>query len=283
MKEPNFFIIGAPKCGTTSLSAWLSEHPQIFLSTIKEPHYFNQDMSYRNIDKKVKYDKLFADADQVSHVAVGEASTWYLYSKQAIKNIEREYVKPKYIVMTRNPVEMAVSLHHHNLRTLNEDETDFEAAWMLQSKRKEGLCIPKTCMDASFLQYKEVCSLGTLLNNLYNEVDEQRILHISLDSLKDNPQKEYLKILKFLEVDNDDRQNFDVANEARGYKYKSIQKLLKIGKNIKLSLGINKTFGLAKYNDKALKKRKLEPSFESYLSNVFLEEIKILKKLSERR
>ncbi|MDD9875087.1 MAG: sulfotransferase, partial [Gammaproteobacteria bacterium] len=39
-KKPNFFIIGAPKCGTTSLDAWLKSHPRIF-TAVKEPNYFN--------------------------------------------------------------------------------------------------------------------------------------------------------------------------------------------------------------------------------------------------
>ena len=44
--NPNFFIIGAPKCGTTSLAAWLAEHPAIYMSQIKEPHYFSSDLNH---------------------------------------------------------------------------------------------------------------------------------------------------------------------------------------------------------------------------------------------
>ncbi|NJO14781.1 MAG: sulfotransferase [Thioploca sp.] len=44
MKKPNFFIVGAPKCGTTALSEYLSSHPNVFMSYPKEPHYFSTDM-----------------------------------------------------------------------------------------------------------------------------------------------------------------------------------------------------------------------------------------------
>lgn len=43
MIKPNFFIVGAPKCGTTSLAHWLAGHPQVFMSPVKEPHFFNTD------------------------------------------------------------------------------------------------------------------------------------------------------------------------------------------------------------------------------------------------
>jgi len=85
MKKPNFFILGAPKCGTTSLAMWLSEHPNIFMCPIKEPHYFNTD-GLQRIKTLEQYESLFTDA-KPEHVAVGEASTHYLYSKEAVPRI----------------------------------------------------------------------------------------------------------------------------------------------------------------------------------------------------
>ena len=62
MFKPNFFILGAPKCGTTSMAKWLSEHPEIFMSKYKEPHYYNTDnrrvvvnhQHYLSLFKKIK-------------------------------------------------------------------------------------------------------------------------------------------------------------------------------------------------------------------------------------
>src|SRR5262245_35065298 len=85
MKKPTFFIIGAPKCGTTSLAAWLADHPDIFMSPTKEPHYFNTDHK-RYLNSLAGYEQLFEDATD-RHSAVGEASVWYLYSANAVENI----------------------------------------------------------------------------------------------------------------------------------------------------------------------------------------------------
>ncbi|MCH9035408.1 MAG: sulfotransferase [Planctomycetes bacterium] len=46
MNKPDFFIVGAPKCGTTSLYEYLRQHPEVFMSRIKEPHFFGRDLSH---------------------------------------------------------------------------------------------------------------------------------------------------------------------------------------------------------------------------------------------
>ena len=46
MRKPNLFIIGAPKCGTTALSEYLREHPAVFVTQPKEPHFFSKDFPY---------------------------------------------------------------------------------------------------------------------------------------------------------------------------------------------------------------------------------------------
>jgi Sulfotransferase family len=70
MIKPNFFILGAPKCGTTSLAVWLSEHPHIYMPQ-KEPHFFNTDHR-RFLNSRVGYERLFAGANE-RHRVVGEA------------------------------------------------------------------------------------------------------------------------------------------------------------------------------------------------------------------
>src|SRR5919106_4688265 len=107
---PDFFIVGAPKCGTTSLASYLDAHPQIFMSPVKEPKYFFFDApELRVIDRLESYQRLFARAepDQLC----GEASTAYLFSKAAVPAILEANPAAKIIAMVRNPLEMVVSYH----------------------------------------------------------------------------------------------------------------------------------------------------------------------------
>ena len=85
--KPNFFIIGAPKCGTTSLWTWLVSHPNIFLPLEKEPHYFNTDDARRGVLTSLEqFEALFRDVRD-EHIAICEASVWYLSSRTAVRNI----------------------------------------------------------------------------------------------------------------------------------------------------------------------------------------------------
>ncbi|MCW8831678.1 MAG: sulfotransferase domain-containing protein, partial [Gammaproteobacteria bacterium] len=215
MKKPNFFIIGAPKCGTTSLANWLREHPNIFMPEHpKEPMFFDTDITKHNLSLQ-QYEKLFHNTNK-SHIAVGEASTTYLRSKVAIDKILEYSLNAKFIITVRNPVEMAISGHSQMLYTLHEDITDFQEAWEAQKDRKEGKRIPKKCKDQSHkLFYGEVCKIGEQLNKVYQSVSQENIKVIFLDDLKNNPAQTYNETLEFLNVPNDERQDFSAANTRK--------------------------------------------------------------------
>jgi len=79
MRLPNFFIIGAPKCGTTSLSEWLRHHPKIYISALKELQFFSKDINTLSpIRTWTHYSRLFQDASP-KYLAIGEASLTYLF------------------------------------------------------------------------------------------------------------------------------------------------------------------------------------------------------------
>lgn len=103
---PNFLIIGAARCGTTSSYAWLHQHPQIFLPKKKEPTYFANGYGLHD---PVAYERLFNGAQ--GKVAVGEASTAYLSAPESPAWIHRELGRPRLIVVLRNPIDRAFSLY----------------------------------------------------------------------------------------------------------------------------------------------------------------------------
>ncbi|MCP4662264.1 MAG: sulfotransferase domain-containing protein, partial [bacterium] len=160
MKRPDFFIVGAPKCGTTALYHYLSEHPQVFLPEFKEPHFFAEDLSTPDhICSEQEYLELFLPAGD-EHRAVGEGSVWYLFSSTAARRIREFAPEAKVIVMFRSPVEMFVSLHNQMMASLYEEERDPERAWALQEARRRGEHLGELCEEPRVLQYGEVCRLG---------------------------------------------------------------------------------------------------------------------------
>ena len=247
MKNPNFFIIGAPKCGTTSLYFWLLEHNKIFMPNIKEPHFFASELKSRKVQTLSRYKKLFENAND-NHLAVGEASTGYLFSQEAVPRIESRYSGVKYIVMLRNPIDMAQSLHEQEIRCGAEHVRDFETAWRLSPERRRGREVHFGCESPKRLDYMNRCSLGSQLERLLSTVSRSRVLILFLEDIRKESRNEYEKSLDFLSVPTDNRSKFPVRNESKEVKYPTLRRLIRnagrVRNIVKSILGIDSLFGV---------------------------------------
>lgn len=268
MPNSRLFIVGAPKCGTTSLANWLSEHPDIYMSETKEPHYYSHDLRNRTIDTKSEYEKLFVSAPE-NVKFLTEASTWYLYSDVAVENIIEDHPDARLIVMSRDPVQMAISLFYHNRFKSYEDQVSMKQAWALQQKRAQGEGIPLACIEPAFLQYGKACALGSLIQRLLERVDGQRVLHVRLESLKNNAPGEYQRILNFLELPYEGRTNFSAHNEAKVSRVRFVNSALRMASGIKRKLGINRSFGVRRLNEAKLSEKKVDAELIRDLEEFF--------------
>jgi hypothetical protein len=118
MTLPNFFIVGAAKSGTTSLYQYLKQHPQIFMSEVKEPCYFIEWEG--GIQNREAYEKLFSKG--LKDQAIGEASTPYLFDHEVPQKIRSLIPHARILIILRNPAEMAFSLWKMNRNVERADE-----------------------------------------------------------------------------------------------------------------------------------------------------------------
>ena len=140
-KLPNFLIIGAGKSGTTALYEYLCEHPEVYMSPVKETNFFalegteivdakedpNQMYHYPwSITKWEDYEKLFENATEEK--AIGEVSPMYLYSPEAAKKIKETLPDVKIIAILRDPVDRLYSRYMHLARENREPSAKFEDA-----------------------------------------------------------------------------------------------------------------------------------------------------------
>jgi hypothetical protein len=234
----------------------------------KEPHFFSTDLRNRNIQDWGDYLDLFRTATE-GYVAVGEASTWYLYSRQAVPNIELTCPGSKYIVMTRRSEDMALSLYLHNRRHLHERAPSFEVAWGLQLARELGLTQTPEATEPAFLKYRLACSLGEQLGRLLSVVPTSRVFHVSLDELKKDPGLVYRSVLRFLGIRDDTRSFFPIFNEAATVRSRAIQALLLRLGALKSSMGIRRNFGVTSLNEKPAVRRPLTPEMQIQLRESF--------------
>lgn len=226
MKKPNFFIVGAPKCGTTALYTYLQQHPGIFLPEEKEPHFFGSDFQITNrlIQTQEEYLALFTEAKDETRL--GEASVWYLYSKNAPDEIKKFCPWAKIIIMLRNPVDMLYSLHSNLLHVGYEEVEDFKTALEVMEKRRQGRCIPGAVNVIQGLSYRDVVKYTQNVQR-YLDVFNQDNVHIILfDDFKKDTAEAYCKTLHFLGVDEKFKANFKVINPRQTVRSRALQKIM---------------------------------------------------------
>lgn len=227
-RKPGFFIAGAPKCGTTALYDYLSTHPQIYFPETKEPHYFSQDLprfgwgwvnGVERFGSELAlgdYLRLYANVPPVKTV-YGDASVMSLFSQVAVRNILDFNPDAKFVVMLRDPVDMAHALHSTWLKECIESEPDFETAWRLQESRAAGQDLPpdRYCPEPTLLQYGKQCSLGEQVERLTNTVPREQLRIFFFDDFVSSPESVYREILLFLNLPHDGRSEFPKVNAHR--------------------------------------------------------------------
>lgn len=298
--KPNLFIVGAPKCGTTALSMYLSGHRDIFVCDPKEPNFWSFDMDGspdRNGDKVKSledYERLFADGAALKYRC--DASTSYLWSASAIPAIIQQYSNAKYIVMMRNPVDLAISLHREQLYAFKEDEADFEKAWGLLPNRRKGKSLPIHCINSKELDYEWCASIGTQIEKMLTIVPKNRVYFITLDELRRDSGAVYTATLAFLGLEDDERRDFDIINMAKAHKYPTLAKIILAPSNpllrfIIMSLKqISRALGIRGIRSKfikyftvsAVKQPIISKEFRTFLQSRFKDEIQLVNQLTNK-
>ena len=192
----DFFIVGAPKAGTTSLYHYLSEHPETDMSILKEPNYFSEksikdnDLYYKSysIKKLSRYHSLFKNNNLIK----GEASVSYLYYKDVAKSIKAYNPSARIIIMLRDPIERAFS---HYLM-------DFRLG--LINDTFENIILQKSNLSNSKTYFQQYVKLGEYTNQIkryFNEFPSEQILVVDYDDFKNKTSDVVKKVYKFLKID----------------------------------------------------------------------------------
>lgn len=210
---PNLFIVGAPKCGTTSMRGWLSTHPNVLISRFKEPRFYDTDLAARFRISRAAYGRLYQDMTD-EHAFAGEATPWYLYSRDAVPNIEREVPSARYVVGVRNPADLAHAIFSQLRANRTEPIADFAEAWAASPIRRQGRGGPRFLAEPRLLDYQRSCALGEQVGRLLGHVPRERVHVVVLDDLRADPRHEYLRLLGFLGLPDDGRDDFKPANSS---------------------------------------------------------------------
>ncbi|MGH2540300.1 MAG: sulfotransferase family protein [Actinomycetota bacterium] len=215
-RRPDFFIVGAPKSGTTAMYAYLREHPELFLPERKELRFFGSDLEIRDRHRLSTEEYLahFAAGGEVRRI--GTAYVWYLYSREAAREIAEFSPDAHVVAMLRNPIEMLHALHGEHLSNGNEDIVDFTAALDAEPERRRGRRIPPHAHLPQGLWYSTIPRYTEQLQRYVDAFGRERLHVILYDDFAADTSASYGGVLRFLGVRDDVRPaSFDVVNASK--------------------------------------------------------------------
>ncbi len=211
VNTPNFFILGAAKSGTTSLYHYLSQHPEVFMSNIKEPSFFCE--TFQIVKTAVAYFELF---DSVSdEKVIGEASHVYLSDPKSSRLLRQFFPNAKFLVCLRNPVERAYALYKDMYNHRWETLPTFRRALEVEEIRlhSEEFKWNNPQYFYNFLYFHSGL-YGAQLQRYYTQFDKTQFHVIKLEDLELRFHDTITSIFEFLEVTPDFLPEAKVYNKT---------------------------------------------------------------------
>jgi len=221
---PDFLVIGAQRCGTSSLFKYLAQHPTILRPLRKEIEYFSRRYNeglpwYRshfptNIRKKIQ--------NQFSHskVCTFEATPDYLFDPNAPSRVAEILRDIQLIVLLRNPIERAFSHYRHMVR-LGYENLTFDDAIAAEAERI-GQDLERLNRDPSYY-YRNYAKFSYVSRGLYADqikrwlefFPSEHFLILQSEDLFSEPSRTYDRILKFLQLSSGNAFEFKNFSDTR--------------------------------------------------------------------
>jgi len=218
MTMPNFLLMGAAKAGTTALYQYLKQHPQIYMSPVKEPHFFAYEGRKPNTqgpgdtanDSIITLKEYLALFESVRNErAIGEASTMYLYLPQACERIRYYLPDARLIAILRHPAERAYSAFIHLVREGRETLTNFSQALQSEEERIRQNWGPLWHLTRCGFYYEQV-------KRYFDTFPREQIKIYLYDDFKARPTQVVQDIFRFLKVDDSFQPDMSVRVNISG-------------------------------------------------------------------
>lgn len=214
MNKVNLIIPGTSKAGTTSLFYYLKQHSDIYLPSIKETHFFDNDSKF---DRGCSwyYENYFNAAN--NEKIIGEITPGYLRKSDIVINRIKKCCSPnlKLVFILRDPVQRAFSHYQHMVRN-GKENLPFHEALMKEPDRK----------NAGWYTYYQEGLYGSHLKSWYENFNQEKILIIDHKDLLKNPKQTICNIFDFLEIENQDINTDKKFNVQSKVRFKTLNKVI---------------------------------------------------------
>ncbi len=272
MRKPNFFIIGAARCGTTSLAKLLSENPSVYFSNPKETRFFS-----KNYHKGIPFyeKKYFRKAN---HPLVGEGDVTYFSYPKAAERIATQYPEAKLIVLFRNPIQRIFSAYWIGVREGRFDKPFMETLEMNLE--------PLKLFEEGKLEYNEIKSetrllhTGHYLENIKRYLEfwpREKIKIIIFERLLKNTKNELASLYDFLGIQSGRDFFLPHENIYTSKMYFQIRNKFRFLRKWELLKPIERMEGKIRNKIFLSKKPTLEPDAEEFLYHYYKKRVQDLK------
>lgn len=270
-------VVGAPRCGTTTMARMLQAHRQVLFPFVKEPHYFSQHdlrgVEAATLRERVQHDYLdhfFFNAPPERNVAF-DGSISYLYAPEQLEPVLKLWPNSRFIVGVRDPITFLPSLHKRLVFTGDENIRHFEDAWAAIPDRAAGRRIPWSTIDPRWLRYDEAARYGSYVERLFDAVGKERCLVVLFDDLASDPEAQHQRIVAFSGLDPAPFPGTSPQRSARGVRHIFLQQLLQRPPRVLLpylaSIGHQRRFNKALAKSSGTANASRSPSLRRRLLN----------------
>lgn len=201
----NLIVPGFAKCGTSSLHEYLNLHPEICMSSEKEPHYFSKkDVYGRGADW---HDSLF-EPQQADVRVFGESSTSYSVWEPALVRIKQELHNPKCIVIVREPLERLLS-HYRWMYALGLEQKDLHSA--IEAEVVAPIT-PEIHRGGCYPWYLRASNYSHFIPLIKMIFSEKNVLTLRTEDLAKKPQELLSRCFQFLGLEDYDLRNIEIKS-----------------------------------------------------------------------
>jgi len=234
-RQANLFIVGAAKAGTTSLYHYLEQHPDVFMCPVKEPNYFGMDIDWSGFRADYKkatyldeqayfsrqklmplhnafistlqnYEQLYRDSGS-QHIR-GEASTSYLYSHLAAKEISYYNSGAKIIIILRDPVDRLISHYKMDFASGRQQEKNIAAGVRKDYEAPhKGYGISNLYVELS-LYYEQI-------KRYLDTFERSQVLFLDFEDLSLRPEETMRNVCDFLNISTEFPFRAGIYNPTR--------------------------------------------------------------------
>lgn len=219
---PNFFILGAGRSGTTSLTRALNLHPDVFIPSIKEPSFFAS--SFQWVKDPARYVSLYEGASTAT--AVGDASHIYLEDPESPRILQAFFPDARFVLVFRHPADRALGLYADMVKGGYEIHRTFEAALAAEDRRYYSRRFRQNCPQ-SFWNYMYVRSglFGEQMARYLNHFEREQFWFTTLRDLIHEPTDVIRSLCDHLGLDAIELNEFPRDGTSKGTRSITIQYL----------------------------------------------------------